>query len=249
MQLEGRAAVVTGAASGIGRALAAAIHDRGGRLVLADRDAVGLQRTADETSGEAIALDVSSPDDNARLAEVAGAPTLLCLNAGVVSTWAGPVWEAPEDEWSRVLGTNLGGVVNGLRVFVPLMLETGERHHILITASLAGLATWPGGGPYAASKHAVVAVAEQTALALEEHPITVTILCPSLVRTGMSEEGDDPAAVATGALRAVDRGLFAVLPAPWADAVAERGRRLADGEPPRLSVPQEERLGHPDPRR
>lgn len=157
---------------------------------------------------------------------------MLCLNADVTSPTAGPVWEAPPDEWHRVLDINLGGVVNGLRTFVPRMLATGEAHHILITASLAGLATWPGGGPYAASKHAVVAVAEQAALALADTPITMTVLCPALVRSGMSEVGDDPADVAARALDEITRGTFAVVPDAWSNAIVQRGHRIVSGRQP-----------------
>ena len=237
MDLQGQTAVVTGAGSGIGRALAHQLHGHGARLLLADRDVEALERTAAATDGLAVPMDVASVDDNRSLATAAGAPRLLCLNAGVTSTWTGPVWEAPAEEWHRVIGINLGGVVNGLRAFVPTLLATGETHHILITASLAGLATWPGGGPYAASKHAVVTVAEQTALALADHPITVTVLCPALVRTGMSDHGDDPAEVAMQALQAVDEHRFVVLPDTWTQSVAERGHRLAEGQPPRIPTP------------
>ena len=96
----------------------------------------------------------------ARTAVVTGAASgigpvdLLCLNAGVLSTSMGAPWEASPAEWDRVLGVNLHGVVNGLRAFVPLLLERDQPSHILITASLAGALTWSGGGPYAASKHA-----------------------------------------------------------------------------------------------
>jgi len=237
MELHGRTAIVTGAASGIGRALALDIHARGGRLVLVDREVDGLQRTADDTGGTPIELDVASPDDHDQLAALTGTPTLLCLNAGVTSTAPGRIWEAPPEEWRRVLDINLGGVVNGLRTFVPRMLATGEDHHILITASLAGLATWPGGGPYAASKHAVVTVAEQAALALADTPVTVTVLCPALVRGGMSEIGEDPADVATRALDAVARNTFAVVPHEWTDAVVQRGHRIASGQQPKTPVP------------
>lgn len=232
MHLRGRSCVVTGAASGIGRALAHHAHQRGAHVVAVDRDAAALERAAREFDGHAVAMDVSSVEDNERLAASVDVPTLLCLNAGVTSTSPGAVWEAPPDEWQRVLGINLGGVVNGLRAFVPRMLASGEEHHILITASLAGLATWPGGGPYAASKHAVVAVAEQASLALVEHPIHVTVLCPALVRTGMSEEGDDPVEVARHGLEALDQGRFAVVPSAWRRAVEARGERLASGDLP-----------------
>ena len=81
------------------------------------------------------------------LASVAVGARLVCLNAGVVSTHPGAVWEAPHDEWQRVMGVNLGGVVNGLRAFVPRLLSDTTPSHVLVTASLAGLPVWPGGGP------------------------------------------------------------------------------------------------------
>lgn len=237
MELEGHTVVVTGAASGIGRALATTLHQRGARLVLADRNEPDLHRVATETDGEAVLVDVASSTDMDRLAEVAGPPTLLCLNAGVVSSWAGPVWEAPEDEWRRVFDVNLGGVVNGLRSFVPRMLAAEEPSHVLITASLAGLATWPGGGPYAASKHAVITVAEQAALALASRPVSVTVLCPALVRTAMSDQGADPADIAMQALDAVAQHRFTVVPEGWAPAITARARHLAEGQPPQIPTP------------
>jgi NAD(P)-dependent dehydrogenase (short-subunit alcohol dehydrogenase family) len=238
MELEARTAVVTGAASGIGRALTLALHSLGARLVVADRATDAIHRLAAEVNGQAVLMDVASAEDNDRLATVAGPPTLLCLNAGVISTTTGAPWEAPPEEWHRVLGVNLGGVVNGLRAFVPTMLGDGERHHILITASLAGLATWPGGGPYAASKHAVVTVAEQAAIALAGEPVSVTVLCPALVRSGMSEHGADPNEVATTALDAIERGCFIVTPAEWSEVSVDRARRLAAGQRPRIPAPK-----------
>jgi 1-deoxy-11beta-hydroxypentalenate dehydrogenase len=229
-------AVVTGAASGIGRALAVVLADRGSRLVLADRDGDALHRVAAELGADAVVMDVASPVDFERLAAVAAAPDLVCLNAGVSSTQAEPVWRTPPDDWQRILGVNLGGVVNGMRTFVPRLLAAGGPRRLLVTASLAGLATWPGGGAYAASKHAVVAVAEQAALALAGTDVSVTLLCPSLVRTAMSEVGADPVVVAETALDATVRGQFVVIPPEWATAVRTRGERLAAGLAPELPV-------------
>jgi NAD(P)-dependent dehydrogenase (short-subunit alcohol dehydrogenase family) len=132
---------------------------------------------------------------------------------------------------------NLGGVVNGLRAFVPRLLAAGRPAHILITASLAGLATFPGGGAYAATKHAVVAVAEQTALALANTPVGVTMLCPALVRSVMSPTGVDPADVADEALHAVQEGRFAVVPEAWRAAVLQRAENLVSGQPPTPPTP------------
>jgi len=232
------AAVVTGAASGIGRALAHALHDRGARIVLADRDRDALEVVAGELHAPAVCMDVTRADDYERLAQAAGPVDLVCLNAGISIAHGGPVWETPAAQWQRVMDVNLGGLVHGLRTFVPRLLATERRGHVLVTASLAGLLTWPGGGAYAASKHAAVAVAEQAALALAGTAVSVTVLCPALVRTRMSEIGDDPADVAAAALGAVDQGRFLVLPSEWMTAVQERGHRLAAGEAPGLPIPE-----------
>lgn len=234
-----RTAVVTGAASGIGRALATVLGSRGYRLVLADVDADGLTQTAHELSGVAVPTDVADFASIQALADASGPCQMLCLNAGVVSSEPGPPWESSVEEWQRVLAVNLGGVVNGLRSFVPLMANQPGGSSILITASLAGVLTWPGGGPYAASKHAVLAVAEQAALELTSHGITVTVLCPALVRTGMSEEGEDPAVVAQRALDAVDRAQFVVVDDVWATAIRDRAAMLISGG-------QSAELQHPD---
>lgn len=234
----GATAVVTGAASGIGAALARALAERGLGVRLCDVDADGLARVAGEL-GSAVSdvVDVSEPDAMVELARVVGPVDVLCLNAGVLSTDMGAPWEASPQEWQRVLGVNLLGVVNGLRAFVPSMVERGAPASILVTASLAGAATWPGGGPYAASKHAVLAVAEQAALTLADTPVSVTVTCPALVRSAMSPEGADPADVASEALAAVDAGDFAVIPPEWRHSVVTRGEHLAAGRPPTLPAP------------
>jgi NAD(P)-dependent dehydrogenase (short-subunit alcohol dehydrogenase family) len=227
-------AVVTGAASGIGQALATRLARQGGRLVLADLDADNLRAVADRLGARAVHTDVSDPSAVGRLAEQAADARLVCLNAGIVGTHPGPVWETPPAEWANVLAVNLGGVVNGLRAFVPRLLAANAPAHILITASLAGLLTWPGGGAYAASKHAVVTVAEQVALSLTDTPIGITVLCPALVRSGMSDVGEDPLDVADQALLAITEGRFLVMPQPWSNAVGQRGQRLASGRLPTL---------------
>ena len=159
-------AVVTGAASGIGRALATRLHGSGVRLVLADIDHDRLADVATELGATAVPTDVADPDAMAALAAAAPATQLVCLNAGIVGSDLGPPWEVDAQDWDRVFAVNVGGVVNGLRAFVPRLLASGHPAHVLITASLAGLAAFPGGGAYGASKHAVVALAEQAALAL-----------------------------------------------------------------------------------
>ena len=232
-------ALVTGAASGIGRALVRQLVTEGVQVTAVDVDQDALGPLADELNVATARLDVTDRRAQEALGERIGAPDLVCLNAGVVSLHTGPVWSTPDDDWDRVLAVNLGGVRNGLAAFVPRLLATGRRHRILITASLAGAATWPGGGAYAASKHAVIAVAEQTALGLVDTSISVTLLCPALVRSGMSPIGEDPDDVAAAALRACREGRFAIIPDEWQAAVRERAARLAAGIPPALPEPQE----------
>jgi len=231
-------AVVTGAASGIGRALAQLLAEDGYDLCLADIDADGLERVASAVGAEtADATDVADAAQMDALAARSGPIDLLCLNAGVLSPSMGPPWEVSPSEWDRVMGVNLGGVVNGLRSFVPGMLARPEPSRILITASLAGALTWPAGGAYAASKHAALAVAEQAALGLADSHVSVTVMCPALVRTAMSEEGDDPVEVAQRGLRAATDGQFAVIDDEWADALHTRARTLSGGGRPELPLP------------
>jgi NAD(P)-dependent dehydrogenase (short-subunit alcohol dehydrogenase family) len=234
-----RTAVVTGAGSGIGRALVTQLTSEGVSVVAVDVDRASVEALDDELGVRTVCLDVADRPGTEALAEQVGPPDLVCLNAGVASATALPVWSTPDDDWNRVLAVNLGGVRNGLAAFVPRMLATGRRHRLLITASLAGVATWPGGGAYAASKHAAVAVAEQAALSLAGTPVSVTLLCPALVRSRMSPSGEDPAAVAEAALSACREGRFAVIPEEWHGAVRERAARLAAGAPPVLPRPRE----------
>lgn len=233
-----RTALITGAASGIGRAYATQLAARGHKLTLLDVDQESVAHLAAELGmAEALHCDVADPVAMDRVAAATGAVDLLCLNAGVLSTAMGAPWEASPAEWQRVLSINLLGVVNGLRSFVPLMLDRESPSQIIITASLAGAATWPGGGPYAASKHAVLAVAEQAALELAPTNVSVTVLCPALVKTSMSEVGDEPDDVVIDALRAADEQRFAVLPDEWRDAVNKRAADLTSGSRPAVPEP------------
>ena len=214
-------AVVTGAAGGIGRALARRLAAAGHLVHLADvSDTADL---ANEVGGVAHSVDVSDAEDMDRLAASAQDAEVVCLNAGVLGASMGPPWEAPAEEWQRLLDVNLLGVVNGLRSFVPAMLARERPGRLVVTASLAGLVTFPGGGAYAATKHALVAVAEQAALALQGTPVTVTLLCPALVRSGMSESGEDLDVVAAEVLAAAEDGRFLVMPVEWAPELPAPG--------------------------
>jgi NADP-dependent 3-hydroxy acid dehydrogenase YdfG len=229
--------VVTGAASGIGAALARRMLGKFDRLVLADINLSALHPIADELGAEAVHVDVADPDSVQDLADRAGSPELLCLNAGIISTDFGPPWESSPAEWERMIGVNLGGVVNGFRAFLPEMLADDKPRSVLVTASLAGLLVWPAGGPYAATKHAVVTVAEQAALALEGTNVGVTMLCPALVKTGMSDVGESADTVALDALDAVRARRFAVFPEEWSAAVRLRAESMISGHGPITPTP------------
>jgi NAD(P)-dependent dehydrogenase (short-subunit alcohol dehydrogenase family) len=225
-------AVVTGAASGIGRALAEQLAADGYHLHLAD--ITPTDHLGSKLGGLTHLLDVADADAMDALATAAPQASIVCLNAGIVGPSMGAPWEVPADEWLRLLQVNLLGPVNGLRAFVPRLLATGRPGQLLVTASLAGLVTFPGGGAYAATKHALVAVAEQAALALAQTPVSVTVVCPALVRTAMSPQGADPADVASAALTGAREGRFVVMPVEWSPAVRDRAERLASGQPPQM---------------
>jgi NADP-dependent 3-hydroxy acid dehydrogenase YdfG len=187
---QGPVAVITGAASGIGRGLAEHAATLGMRLVLADRDAAGLQALCDELKArgvQAIACvtDVGDVKQVERLRDRAvghfGGVDLLFNNAGVMQT--GFSWEITEAQWQRMLDVNLNGVINGIRTFVPLLLSQGRTAHVINTASLAGLVSSPLMAPYNVTKQAVVALSETLhyELAMIGAPVSVSVLCPGPV--------------------------------------------------------------------
>jgi NAD(P)-dependent dehydrogenase (short-subunit alcohol dehydrogenase family) len=169
----------------------------GMRVVLADVEEQPLARAREgiERSGaEAIAVqaDVSSWEAVQALAErtvdAFGAAHVVCNNAGVAA--GGAAWDAPLADWSWVLGVNLWGVIHGIRAFVPRMIAQGEGH-IVNTASIAGLITAPGMGPYCATKHAVVAISEclhqDLAIAGNGAAVHVSVVCPAWVKTNIAD--------------------------------------------------------------
>lgn len=191
--LEGKVAVVTGAASGIGLAMARAFASAHMRLVLADVDEAGLETARRELTGKGaeaidVRTDVSDPVAVEELRDDAvsafGAAHVLCNNAGVGG--GGPIWEVPLETWHWVMNVNFWGVVHGIRSFVPLMLEQGDGH-VVNTASAAGITVAPFMGPYTATKHAVVAISENLAIDLGDAPVGVSVLCPMFVRTRIHE--------------------------------------------------------------
>jgi NAD(P)-dependent dehydrogenase (short-subunit alcohol dehydrogenase family) len=195
-ELRGKVAVVTGASSGLGRALALRCAGEGMRLVLADVDEQGLDGTERAIAGLGVdtlraRCDVSSAEAVEALAAMTyerfGAADLVFNNAGVAT--AGPLWTATLEDWRWMLGVNLMGVVHGVRSFVPRMIRQGSGGHVVNTASVAGLLSPPGMGAYAVSKHAVVALSEclHHDLRAAQAPIGVSVLCPAYVPTGIGD--------------------------------------------------------------
>ncbi len=187
-----KVAVITGAASGIGRAIANRCAAEQMRLVLADIEDGPLGQAADEivaTGAQVMAVqtDVSKADSVQLLADVAferfGEVHLLFNNAGVGT--AGAVWENSLADWQWVLGVNLWGVIHGISAFVPRMIEQKTECCVVNTASIAGLITGPGMGIYNATKHAVVALSETLYYDLAEAKslVRVSVLCPAWVKT------------------------------------------------------------------
>ncbi len=244
MEAEGSVAVVTGAAGGIGRALARALVDGGARgVVVADRDGDRAEAVARELGRAALAVpcDVASAAANERLVagaeEVFGPVDLFCANAGIAPMGGA---EAPPETWELALGVNVLAHVHAARALLPGWLQRG-RGHFLATASAAGLLTQIGSAPYAVTKHAAVAFAEWLAVTHGDQGVGVSCLCPMWVNTAMLHAGGDeqdrlvatqagailePEQVAAEALQAVREGRFLVLPHP--EVLEFFRRRAAD---------------------
>jgi len=188
-----RIAVVTGAASGIGRGLVEEAAERGMRVLAADLDEARLHRLREELAlGDRLTtavVDVSSSESMAALAEVAwrryGRVHLLFNNAGVMST--GRAWEQAPERWSWLFGVNLMGVVHGIHHFLPRMLAEGEPGVVVNTASMAGVMAMPQMAAYVASKHAIVGLTETLQLELQESQsaVSAAVICPGAVRTNI----------------------------------------------------------------
>lgn len=247
----GAHAVVTGAGSGIGRAFARELADRRGRVVCAD---IGLAAAEDTVAvvrsdgGEAVAVacDVASFDDVAQLASVARTwlgrePDLVVNNAGI-GAGGRLVGDSSLDEWRRTLGVNLWGVIHGCHEFLPAMRREGSGG-VINVASAAGFAAAPRMAAYNVSKAGVVSLSETLAAELSGTAVTVTVLCPTFVRTAIyGGELIEPVAgqlarrlsglvgfsaerVARATLDAHDKGRLYVVPQPNAQLVW-RAKRL-----------------------
>ncbi len=204
-EFAGKTAVVTGAASGMGYAFAERFATEGMNVVLADIEADALHAAVtrlEQQERNVVGVEVNTMQRETlesvrdQAIERYGAIHVLCNNAGVTSRQDGglgagtgslPVWEVPDSTWDWVMGVNFWGVLYGLQVFVPHMLEHGEEGHIVNTASVAGLI--PGASAYSVSKHGVLTLTEGLwhHLRALESSISASVLCPGFVNTQITE--------------------------------------------------------------
>jgi len=191
-----REILITGAGSGIGRAMALAFAKKGAHLWLADRDSAGNQATADEISGQggtarARTLDVTDTDAFAALASEingeVGALDILINNAGIGT--AGRFLDTTPESWRKTMDINLMGVVNGCHALLPAMVERGRGGHVLNTASAAAFVAGADIPVYAASKFAVRGFTEALRADMARHGIGVTALCPGIINTPILSNG------------------------------------------------------------
>jgi NAD(P)-dependent dehydrogenase (short-subunit alcohol dehydrogenase family) len=205
---KGRVAVVTGGGSGIGRTMALAFAREGAKIVLADLDRAAMERVGAEIGeggGESVAVETDVASLSAvenlrqRAVERFGAVHVVCNNAGVGVF--GPLATATHKDWQWVMNVNFWGVVHGIEVFLPRLIEQKQGGHIVNTASMAGLAGMPSLGVYCASKFAVVGLTESLHRELAGTGIGASVLCPMVVNTQINssernrpEELPDPGA-------------------------------------------------------
>jgi len=192
--VEGKVAVITGAASGIGLGMAETFANNGMKVMMADVEEEALMRESRRLNDAN--LDVTPCLTNvtrvealenllARAIETYGKVHVLCNNAGVAGG-GGPIWATTANDWQWVTGVNLMGVVHGIRIFVPHMLSHGEAGHVVNTSSILGLTTG-GGSIYDVTKHAVTRLTEGLYLDLkaENAKISASVLCPGLIATNI----------------------------------------------------------------
>ena len=199
MELEGRHAVITGAAGGIGSALARRFAEDGATVTLADRDLAGAQAVAEEAGGAAIEVDVADPESIGTLVagatEANGPIDLFWSNAGIAGPMGGP--DVTDSDWQQIWEINLMSHVWATRAVLPEMLERGEGY-LVSTASAAGLTTQVSAAPYSVTKHAAVAFAEWLAITYGDRGIRVSCLCPMGVNTNMLNAGAGDDGVTAG---------------------------------------------------
>lgn len=255
MSFSGKTAVITGAASGIGLGLALEAARRGMRVVMADRDSEALAAVARSIEAAVpVVTDVSDAASVAALADRAfalGSVDLLFNNAGIMAT--GFTWEIEPARWDASLAVNVGGVLNGLRTFVPRMIAQGGASRIVNTASIGGFAPSPLMSPYSATKFAVVAITEALKAELDMlgARVSVSLLAPGPVRSAIfdssfgssvhpaterfveavramiAEHGMDPEPFAAAVFDTIARGEYWIFPQPETiDPMLERRTRM-----------------------
>lgn len=234
-EFKDKVAVVTGAASGIGNALAQRFASAGMKIVLADVEPAALEQATREIAATgaatlAVRTDVSKGPEVERLAQATldkfGAVHVVCNNAGVVLASPAPAWMNTVADWEWVLGVNLWGVIHGVRVFTPILLAQGVEGHIVNTASMAGMISGPGMATYNVSKFGVVTLSESLhhELTMLGSPVHVSVLCPGFVNTHIFDAARNrPAELAETANM------------PGSEEMEQLGRQLlAAGSPPSL---------------
>lgn len=237
MKVQDKVCVVTGGASGIGRALAERFAAEGARTVMVvDRDADGVRAVAAAIAGVGMTADVGRDDDVRRVVEDTeaqhGPIDLFCSNAGILLL-GGP--EVPDAEWQRIWDVNVMSHVYAARHLVPRMLERGGGW-LLNTASAAGLLSQVGSAPYSVTKHAAVGFAEWLSITYGDRGIGVSVLCPQAVRTKMTDDFEnggvagldgmlEPGALAQVVIEGLAAERFHILPHP---EVAEYVRRKGE---------------------
>ena len=212
-QFAGKIAVITGGASGIGKAIARQAAARGATVIVADIEQAALDDAAAELGAVAIRADVASLADMHALADAVlarfGRVDIFFSNAGVAST--GRIADMRRSDWEWLLGVNVWGAIHGIAAFLPLLRTNPAGGHIAVTASEAGFHATPGIGGYSVTKSAVTAIFETLALELAEDAanIGVTILCPGPVRSRLGDsQRNRPPALAGGAM--IDNDLEAM---------------------------------------
>lgn len=207
-QLEGKVAVVTGGASGIGKGIAQRLIANGMRVVIADIEEEALRHTAAEIGATGIRTDVSSLESVQALAEQVkrqfGTAHLVCNNAGIGSV-AMLADMSPRD-WQWIINVNLWGVIHGINAFLPMLQANPDGGHIINTSSMGGFGVIPGLGAYSATKFAVVAITEALAMELEiaGSRVGASLLCPGTVRTNIKNSARNRPAELAGALTDTD---------------------------------------------
>jgi len=196
MDFSGKTAIVTGAASGIGLAIATALAEAGANVVMADIQKAAVEQAAHRLSGtnkRVLPVRIDATQEQSVLDALAicerqfGRLHIACNNAGVPMHGT-PLADVPRGDWEFVIGVNLWGVIHGIRHFVPAILKHGEAGHVVNTASVAGFQNRRGTnqGPYSMTKYAVLSLSEALEIELEGSNVGVSVLCPGPVATNIA---------------------------------------------------------------